>query len=81
MPINGNNASAINRFRGPCKAALRRAWPTGVVVIVIIVGPWPTTCVGLKLHVVSEGNPEHVKLLTVPLNVPVAPTSICAVWD
>ena len=44
-------------------------------MIVTVVVPPAATCVGLKLHVVSAGNPEHEKLFTLPLNPDSAFTS------
>lgn len=54
-----------------CSLAMRRICicPSGVVVIVKVVEPEPsTTVVGLKLQVVSAGRPEQLKLLTADAN-------------
>jgi len=57
----------------------RRDCPMPAVVMVRVVVALPllasVTCVGLKLHVASAGNPEHAKFPTVP----VSPFELCRV--
>jgi hypothetical protein len=75
-PIMGSVAPAIHPIPRVTFTACRRNWPTGIVVIVMVVEPEaPMTCAGLKLQVVSAGSPEQLKL-TSPLKPKLGNTCI-----